>query len=218
MNWKHQLMTHDRVVCGTTHLPNHEIFTTLTCMAEMINNRTHPLIMIATSSHAKRYFTTLALSTTGSTCNPMSLSMLQSFLPDADLKRSPYCLYPYGNMKPLEPEGQVNLVCERQDTYVTLTFQILSDSSIRSKPALLSGSYSERLGLITVHADEPIPYPPRWRPQMPNTKTSQGSPTVGCSLASCRNDSRNKNDYGLQPSATTPWDHSQPVYSCTFAL
>ena len=122
---------------------------------------------VAASRQAKRYFTNLALSTTGSaftqvmfqidtaaTCNTMSLSTLRSFLPDADLKRSPYRLYPYGNSKPLEPEGQVDLVCERQDGYVTLTFQILPDSSIGSKPALLSGSDSERLGLITVHADE----------------------------------------------------------------
>jgi len=84
----------------------------------------------------------------------MSLSTLRSFLPDADLKRSPYRLYPYRNSKLLEPEGQVDLVCERQDGYVTLTFEILPDSSIRSKPALLPGSDSERLGLIIVHADE----------------------------------------------------------------
>ena len=122
---------------------------------------------VVASRQAKRYFTNLALSTTGSaftqvmfqidtaaTCNTMSLSTLRSFLPDADLKRSPYRLYPYGNSKPLEPEGQVDLVCERQDGYVTLTFQILPDSSIGSKPELLSGSDSERLGLITVHADE----------------------------------------------------------------
>ena len=91
---------------------------------------------------------------TAATCNTMSLSTLRSFLPDADLKRSPYRLYPHGNSKPLEPEGQVDLVCELQDGYVTLTFQILQDSSIKSKPALLSGSDSERLGLITVHTDE----------------------------------------------------------------
>ena len=83
---------------------------------------------VAASSQAKRYFTTLALSTTGSaftqvlfqidtaaTCNTMSLSTLRSFLPDADLKRSPYRLYPYRNSKLLEPEGQIDLVCERQD-------------------------------------------------------------------------------------------------------
>ena len=54
----------------------------------------------------------------------------------------------------MEPDGPVDLVCERQDRYVTHTFQILPDSSIGSKPVLLSGSDSERLGLITVHADE----------------------------------------------------------------
>lgn len=54
----------------------------------------------------------------------------------------------------MEPEGQVHLVCELQDKYETLTFQILPESSIGSKPALLSGSDSERLGLTTVHADE----------------------------------------------------------------
>ena len=122
---------------------------------------------VAASSQAKRYFTTLAPSTTGSaftqvkfqidtaaTCNTRSFSMLQSFLPGADLKRSSYRLYPYGNSKPLEPEGQVDLVCKLQDKYETLTFQILPDSSIGSKPALLSGSDSEKLGLVTVHADE----------------------------------------------------------------
>ena len=82
---------------------------------------------VADSSQAKRYFTTLSLSATGSaftqvqfqidtaaTCNTMSINTLCSLLPDAELKRSP-------------------TVC---------------------KPALLSGSDSERLGLIKVHADE----------------------------------------------------------------
>ena len=77
---------------------------------------------VAASSQAKQYFTTLALFTTGSaftqvkfqidtaaTCNTMSDNTLGSFLPDADLKRSPYRLYPYGNLIPLEPEGQVDL-------------------------------------------------------------------------------------------------------------
>ena len=86
--------------------------------------------------------------------HPMSASTLRSLLPDAELKRSPYRLYPYGNSKPLEPEGQVDLVCERENKYETLTFQVLPDSSIGSKPALLLESDSERLGLIKVHADE----------------------------------------------------------------
>ena len=82
------------------------------------------------------------------TQNAMSRSTLHSLVPDAELKRSPYRLYPYGNPKPLEPEGQVDLVCERENKYETLTFQVLPDSSIGCKPALLLGSDSERLGLI----------------------------------------------------------------------
>ena len=122
---------------------------------------------VAASGQAKRYFTTLSLSATGSaftqvqfqidtkaTCNTMSINTLRSLLTDAELKRSPYHLYPYGNFKPLEPEGQVDLVCERKHNYVTLTFQVLPDSSIGCKPALLSGSDRERLGLIKVQADE----------------------------------------------------------------
>ena len=43
------VVTHDRVASGTTHLPNHEICTTLTCPSEMSNNMTHPLIMTVAS-------------------------------------------------------------------------------------------------------------------------------------------------------------------------
>ena len=67
----------------------------------------------------------------------MSLSTLRSLLPDAELKRSPYHLYPYGNSKPLEPEGQVDLVWERENKYETLTFQVLPDSSFVCKPTYL---------------------------------------------------------------------------------
>ena len=122
---------------------------------------------IAANSQPKRYFTTLSLSATGSafapvkfqidtaaTCNTISLSTLRSLLPDAEIKRYPYLLHPYGNSKPLKPEGQVELVCESQNKYETLTFQVLPDSCIGSKPALLSGRDSERLGLINVLADE----------------------------------------------------------------
>lgn len=69
----------------------------------------------------------------------------RTFLPDAKLQHSPYQLYPDGNSKPLEPKGQVELVCERKNQYETLTFQVLPDSCIGSKRALLSGSDSERL-------------------------------------------------------------------------
>ncbi|EDO39776.1 predicted protein [Nematostella vectensis] len=97
-------------------------------------------------SPRKRYFTTLPLSTTGSsfkpvkfqidtaaTCNTMFYNTLQSVLPDAEIKRPPYLLYPYGNSKPLQPVGQVGLVCDKSDKYETLVFQILPDSCIGLK-------------------------------------------------------------------------------------
>ena len=117
---------------------------------------------VTDSSQAKRYFTTLSLSATGSaftqvkfqidtaaTCNTMSINTLCSLL------------YPYGNCKPLEPEGQVDLVCERKHKYVTLTFQDPPDFFIGCKPALLSGSDSERLDLSKYTQMKSIPYPPR---------------------------------------------------------
>ena len=45
-------------------------------------------------------------------------------------------------------------MCERENKYETLTFQVLPDFSIGCKPALLLGSDSGRLGLIKVPADE----------------------------------------------------------------
>ena len=118
-------------------------------------------------SQAKRYFTTLSLSTTGSTfqqakfqidaaatCNTMSHTTLRSLLPDAQINRSPYLPYPYGNSKPRQPIGQVELGCEKAEKYETLVFQILPDTLMGPKPAILSGIDSERLGLIKVQADE----------------------------------------------------------------
>ena len=42
--------------------------------------------------------------------------------------------------------GQVELVCEKADKYETLVFQILPDTLMGPKPALLSGSNSEHQG------------------------------------------------------------------------
>ena len=84
----------------------------------------------------------------------MSASTLRSFFPDAEIQRSPDRLHPYGNSKPLHPIGQVELLCEKHNKFDTLTFQVLPDSCIGIKPALLSGSDSDRLGLISVQTDE----------------------------------------------------------------
>ena len=84
----------------------------------------------------------------------MSASTLRSFFPVAEVKRSPYRLHPYTNYKPLHPIGQVELLCEKNNKFDTLFFQVLPDSCIGIKPALLSGSDSEWLGLVKVQVDE----------------------------------------------------------------
>ena len=84
----------------------------------------------------------------------MSHTTLRSLLPDAQINRSPYLLYPYGNSKPLQQIGQVELMCEKAEKYETLVFQILPDTLMGPKPALLLGIDSERLGLIKVQADK----------------------------------------------------------------
>ena len=147
-------MAHDRVASDMihvqTHLSNHEIFITPTCASQRSSHVTSfdhdcgfiysleaQVHSIAACSQAKRYFTTLSLSVTGSTftqvkfqidtaatCNTMSINTLRSLLPNAELKRSPYRLYPYGNSTPLEPAGQVDPVCERKHKYETLTYQV----------------------------------------------------------------------------------------------
>lgn len=88
----------------------------------------------------------------------MSARALRSFFPDAEVDISPHRLHPYGNSKPLHPIGQEELLCETNNKFDTLTFQVLPDSCIGIKPALLSVRDSERLGLIRVQADEIHPF------------------------------------------------------------
>ena len=115
-----------------------------------------------TGNEGKRYFANLSLSSSGrffapltfqidtaATCSTLSIEMLAVMKPPPKLLRSPYLLYPYGSSKPLRPLGQVELVYEQQDKYITLVFQVLSTADMAGKPALLSGVDSEKLGLIT---------------------------------------------------------------------
>jgi len=70
------------------------------------------------------------------------------------MTHSPYLLHPYGNSTPLKPLGEVQLLCDQQDRYETLVFQVLPDHVMGSKPALLSGGDSEHLGLVSIKSDE----------------------------------------------------------------
>ena len=120
-------------------------------------------------STGKRYFTKLCLSSTGqkydmlpfqidtaATCNTMSASMLRQVDPPPNMERSPYLLYPYGASDPIRPVGQVQLICDRGNQYSIITFQVLSDRDMWRKPALLSGSESESLGLIQINVDADV--------------------------------------------------------------
>ena len=54
----------------------------------------------------------------------------------------------------MKPLGQVQLICEKANKYVTLAFQALPQQSMANKPALLSGCDSERLSLIKITDEE----------------------------------------------------------------
>jgi hypothetical protein len=117
------------------------------------------------SKPGSRYFVTLPISATGSnfkklsfqidtaaTCNTIAEHMLNSLVPPPVVSPSPFVLHPYGDGPQIMPSGQVDLLCERGNTFELLTFQVLPGKVMGSKPALLSGSDSEKLGLITIHS------------------------------------------------------------------
>ncbi len=112
-----------------------------TLEAEQIHN-------VNTERPGKRYFANLSMSETGSkfknvkfqidtaaTCNTISEVTLKTLLPDTKIQKSSHLLYPYGNSKPLHPIGQVELLCERERKFETLTFQVLPPSVMQNKPS-----------------------------------------------------------------------------------
>lgn len=126
---------------------------------------TQQIHSIHTNHAKKKYFVTLPMSATGNkftsvtfqidttaTCNTLSEDTLLRLMPNMKLRKSPYLLHPYGNSQPLKPLGQIDLLCERNKRYEPLTFQILTRDVMMNKPALLSGSNCEALGLITIRA------------------------------------------------------------------
>ena len=87
---------------------------------------------------------------TAATCNTLSEDVLLKLTPNTKLTKSPYLLHPYGDSPLLKPLGQIDLLCERNNRYEPLTFQILPRHVMMKKPALLSGSDCEALGLIII--------------------------------------------------------------------
>ncbi len=88
---------------------------------------------------------------TGSSCNTISEKMLNQLSPKPFMIPSTQKLHPYGDTTPIIPIGQVDLVVDQTGKYELLRFQVLSDDNMASKPALLCGSDSEKLGLLTVN-------------------------------------------------------------------
>ena len=128
---------------------------------------TQQIHSVHTRPARKKYFVTLPMSATGTkftpmtfqidtaaTCNTLSVDALLTLMLNMKLTKSPYVLHPYGDAQPLKPLRQIDLLCERNRTFETLTFQVLSRDIMMNKPALLSGSDCEKLGLIKITADE----------------------------------------------------------------
>ena len=78
---------------------------------------------------------------TATTCNTLSDDALLSLMPNMKLTKSPFT-------------GQIDLLCEQNKRFQTLTFLVLSRDTVMNKTALLSGSDCKKLGIIKITADE----------------------------------------------------------------
>ena len=88
------------------------------------------------------------------TCNAISELSLHTLNRNVAIQHSPYLLYPYGDARPIRPHGQIVLLCEREGRYETFPFQVVPNELMDDKPALLSGTECERLGLISINTGE----------------------------------------------------------------
>ncbi len=109
---------------------------------------------LSLSSNGSEFKTLKAQIDTGATCNTIAYKDIDSLPGKVKLTKSSCCLYPYGNSSPIHTVGQVELICERDSRFHTLTFQVLPDDVMIGKPPLLSGTDCVRLGLVQVDADE----------------------------------------------------------------
>ena len=66
---------------------------------------------------------------------------------------SPHVLLSYGDSPPIKPVGETELFCMHGNRSVALKFQIIPDTVMSSKPALLFGCDNERLDLLRVSSN-----------------------------------------------------------------
>ena len=198
---------------------------------------TRQIHSVRTDSAKKKYFVTLPMSATGSkfipmtfqidtaaTCNTLSEDALHRLMPKMKLTKSPYLLHPYGDAQPLKPLGQIDLLCERDGRYETLTFQVLPRDVMMNKPALLSGSDCETLGLIIIKADEIFSLTtavtdstgkraPTYQASSSHTSQASGSPTANTNstpkeATGCTLDQPNQDKQHGEPTTPSP---SKPI-------
>lgn len=107
-----------------------------------------------------KYFVTLQVSSCGSAyqpvrfqintsalCNTIAESVVKQAFPDSHIFKSVYLLCPYGNTKLIRSMGQIDLNCQWENIRKTLTFHVLSDEVMDSKPNLLSYKDCDKMGL-----------------------------------------------------------------------
>ena len=87
----------------------------------------------------------------------MAKSVLTRAFPDMVMAKSKSVLHPYGNRPVIRPCGQVELLCERNNQYYTLWFQVLPDEAMCGKPALLSAADCVKMDILQIKADEVYP-------------------------------------------------------------
>ena len=157
---------------------------------------------------------------TAATCNTLSEDALHRLMPKMKLTKSPYLLHPYGDAEPLKPLGQIDLLCERDGRYETLTFQVLPRDVMMNKPALLSGSDCETLGLIIIKADEIFSLTtavtdstgkraPTYQASSSHTSQASGSPTANTNstpkeATGCTLDQPNQDKQHGEPTTPSP--------------
>ena len=90
----------------------------------------------------------------GALCNTISDETVAELFPELRLHKSIHLLIPYGASKPIKPVGQLELLCEKNNRYFTLCFQVIPTHIMGNKPALLSGRDCESMGIITIDTNE----------------------------------------------------------------
>ena len=113
----------------------------------------------------------------GASCNTLAKSVLTRAFPGLVLAKSKSVLRPYGNGPVIRPCGHVELLCERNNQYFTLKFQVLPDEAMCGKPALLSAADCVKMDILQIKADEVHQMTIKWQPEFTGSIQTECSPS-----------------------------------------